>query len=314
MDKNKYLPANGEISIFTVTDGTNLRLGYFASEGEAKATILLINGHREFLEKYNEIIEEFQARGFNIYSYDHRGQGLSDRVLDDRVKSHNPDFGKLVSDIDEIIKGKIKPASLGHPFYIVAHSLGAHLTLRYMHDYPDVVDKALLLSPFTGFHDRSVFYVGFVKLFFAIMNLFGFGDEFAVGQAKNQQMIDHETAMSKLTHDKDRYQFSQDAIDDNPDLFVGGMTYGGAAETVNSLNKLNENGYIEKIKTPVLYLLSEDEKVVSNDVTFALIEKMANAKAENIANARHEIYRETDEIRDQMWQNIDHFFSINSIL
>ena len=314
MDKNKNLPNKCEISTFTASDSTKLRLGFFASEGEAKATILLINGHREFLEKYTEFIEEFQARGFNVYSYDHRGQGLSDRKLEDPVKSHNPNFGMLVSDIDEIITGKIKPDKLEHPFYIVAHSLGAHLALRYMHDYPDVVDRTILLSPFTGFHDRSVFYVVFVKLFFAMMNLFGFGNEFAVGQAKNQQMIDHENAFLKLTHDKDRYQFSQDAIEDNSNLFIGGVTYGGAAETVKSLDELNENGYIEKIKTSVLCLLSEDEKIVSNDVTVAIIKKMPNAEVKFIANARHEIYRETNEIRDQMWQKIDQFFSINSIL
>ncbi|MBT5766900.1 MAG: hypothetical protein HOI58_08620 [Kordiimonadaceae bacterium] len=34
---------------------------------------------------------------------DHRGQGLSDHALKNRIKGHNPDFDRIILDIQEFI-------------------------------------------------------------------------------------------------------------------------------------------------------------------------------------------------------------------
>lgn len=302
-----FLPKISDIDFFTVSDGTKIRTGYFPAAGQPTSTILLLNGHREFIEKYTEFIEDFQSRGFNVYTMDHRGQGLSQRALEDRNKSHNPDFDKLVTDIDQLVQEKIKPAHLGHPFYIVAHSMGALLALHYLHDTGELVEKAVLLSPLTELNTRSRFFIMLMKIFFAVMNAIGFGSKFAPGQARGQSMINHDEAFSKLTHDQMRYQWSQDALSANPDLFIGGVTYGGAAGTTRSLKKLAGKGYIGAIKTPILCLLSEQEHVVNNKSTQTLMKKMLNVRIETIPGARHEIYRETDEIRNIILQKIDRF-------
>jgi len=303
----KFLPETGDIDYLKLSDLTIIRTGFFPAKGVLKATVLLLNGHREFLEKYSEFIEDFQNRSFNVYSIDHRGQGLSDRALKDRRKSHNPDLNKLVSDINEYCTVKIKPDQLNHPFYIVAHSLGSHLALRYLAEYPNVVGKALLLSPFTDLTNRASIFVWFSKIYFWLMNAIGFAEAFAAGQAKGRNMINHKQAFSKLTHDEKRYQWSQDALIENPDLFIGGVTYGGAAGTVKSLKKLVQEDYLHNIKTPILCLLSEEEYVVNNKSTISLLENIDSATVEFIAGARHEIYREKDEIRNLLWQQIDGF-------
>ena len=92
LNYNNFLPKNSSMDFIIVEDGTQLRWGLFPATVEKKATILLLNGHRDFIEKQIELIEYLQGIGFDVYSYDHRGQGGSDRSLSNNKKSHNPNF------------------------------------------------------------------------------------------------------------------------------------------------------------------------------------------------------------------------------
>ena len=85
------------------------------------------------------------------------------------------------------------------------------------------------------------------------------------------------------------------------------MTYGWLSGASKSIAKIKRTGFIKNIKTKTLFILSGDEKVVNNQTTFKLISKMHNVKVKTIEGARHELYRESDEYRDQMWQAIDRF-------
>lgn len=304
---NNFLPHKGATDFFKTSDGISIRYGVFPADGMAIGSVVLINGHREFIEKYKEFIEDFQSRGLHVFTMDHRGQGLSDRLLNNPRKSHNPDFKRNVRDIQEFVQEIVRPAELGHPVYMVSHSLGSQFALRYLHDYPGVVDKAILLSPFTDIGQGGFFKLIFVKLFFKFMNLIGMSRMFAPKQAERKSMIDHDVAFERLTHDKDRYYHSQTAIKMNPDLFVGGVTYGWLNGAMKSIKKLKSKGFMEAITTPCFFILSGDEKVVNNQNTFKLIARMKNVKVTTIEGARHELYRESDEYRDVLWKHIDRF-------
>ena len=154
-----YLPEKGTTDYSKVSDGTKIRYGVFPADGKVIGSVLLINGHREFIEKYSEFIEDFQKRGFHVFTMDHRGQGLSDRALKNRLKSHNPDFDRIILDIKEFVEQIIKPKELKHPLYLMAHSLGAHFGMRYLHDCQGLIEKAVLLSPFTDLDHHGVVFI-----------------------------------------------------------------------------------------------------------------------------------------------------------
>lgn len=68
---------------------------------------------------------------------------------------------------------------------------------------------------------HEVIYIFFAKLYFTFLTLIGFSRAFAPKKAQRRAMIDHKKAFSGLTHDQDRYNRSQEALKQNPDLFVG---------------------------------------------------------------------------------------------
>lgn len=304
---NEFLPKGGATEYFKTSDGVRVRYGVFPADGLAIGTVLLINGHREFIEKYSEFIDDFRQRGFHVFTMDHRGQGLSDRALKNRKKSHNPNFERIILDIHEVVEEVVRPAELGLPVFLVAHSWGAHLAIRYLHKFPNVVDKAVLLSPMTDLDHHGFFYIFFAKIYFSVMFFLGFSKAFAPGQVRRRSMINHNETIKVLTHDKERYEKGQAALDYNPELFVGGVTFGWIKGALDSIKKIKSEGFMEKIITPTLFLLSGDEKVVNNKTTLRLITRLKNVNVATIIDAKHEIYRETDLYRDQMWKQINKF-------
>ncbi|MCV5871060.1 alpha/beta fold hydrolase, partial [Escherichia coli] len=48
---------------------------------EHKKAVLIVNGRIESSWKYQELFYDLYRQGYDVYSFDHRGQGLSDRLL-----------------------------------------------------------------------------------------------------------------------------------------------------------------------------------------------------------------------------------------
>ena len=305
LNYNNFLPRNSSIDYIIVEDGTQLRWGLFPATVEKKATILLLNGHRDFIEKQTELIEYLQGIGFDVYSYDHRGQGGSDRSLSNNKKSHNPNFGRIVKDIHEIVERLIIPKKLKEPLYLCSHSLGTHVAIRYLHDYPNVFKKAVLMAPFTNFYIRNKTKSFFMKIYTYLANIFGFSNFYATGQARHSGVINHDYAFSRLTHDRARYDWAQHVLSEKPELFVGGVTFGWLKGAMKSIKLLKSANYLSSIKTPLLVLLAGEEYVVDNNRTFQIFDGMQNATLKIIKGARHELYLETDEFRDEVLEELN---------
>ncbi len=66
----------------TTSDNLSIRYGIWSCQKEKKlGSIILLSGRTEFMEKYTETIGILNQKGFDVYSFDWRGQGLSTRML-----------------------------------------------------------------------------------------------------------------------------------------------------------------------------------------------------------------------------------------
>ena len=91
--------------------GFKLRYAVSKTDKDCKGTILLIQGRTEFIEKHFENIQSFNKRGFEVFTMDLRGQGLSDRILPERLKGHiensiNLPLGKFSEKVSTLEKNK----------------------------------------------------------------------------------------------------------------------------------------------------------------------------------------------------------------
>ncbi len=289
---------------FMITsDQRSLRYGVWHMPREKrKGSILLLSGRSEFLEKYSETIGELNQKGFDVYSFDWRGQGLSSRLLANRHKGFIDNYDVYLNDLHLFVNNIVKPESV-HPLIIIAHSMGGHIALRFMHDYPGSVDMAVLTSPMIDIFSSNLFR-WFVKRMTRIAVKTGFSHAYTIGAG---DYSDEKFNGNDLTSDPVRFMDAIKAIEKNPDLALGGVTYGWLSATLASIDILNQSGFAAKITTPILMISAGSDKIVSIKAQKKICASLSNCRFVEIPGARHEIFKETDAIRSIVWREFKRF-------
>ena len=103
LELDNYKAPKGIKSYFVcMDDGIKLRVCHWKNNKLSKGTILLQQGHNEFIEKYYETIQEFLDRNFSVIAFDWRGQGMSEHQLEDIHKSYIKDYKRHDKDLKYI--------------------------------------------------------------------------------------------------------------------------------------------------------------------------------------------------------------------
>ena len=110
--------------------GLRLRAALFPCPGEARGSVVLSPGRTEPIEKYLEVVGELNGRGLTVVAHDWRGQGLSERMLPDRLAGHAQGFDAYLGDYGALLDAF--EARLPKPWIGFAHSMGACLQLLAM--------------------------------------------------------------------------------------------------------------------------------------------------------------------------------------
>jgi len=292
-------------------DNYAIRHGAWFCENKVKqGTVVLLSGRTEFMEKYEEVISELNHRGFDVFSFDWRGQGLSSRMLDERHKGFIDTYETYFKDLDLFIKSIVKPKAIS-PLIILAHSMGGHIALRFIHDYPGTINKAILISPMI-----DIVTFPFPGWFIRYLSLFmvkaGLQHAYALGSGDFVLSKEKFTG-NRLTSDPERFMDDKNAISENPNLALGGVTYGWLAATFKSIKILSKPGYAEKIEIPVLIVGGGSDRIVSIRAQRTACASIKDCKLTVIRGARHEILKETDSIRSTFWYEFDKFTGIGML-
>src|SRR6266550_6887126 len=116
-----------------------------------RAICVVLNGHTEFLEKYGEVAGELRARGLEVVSLDWRGQGASERRGYGNRAGHVGNFEEYDSDLAALLLQAVEPIqrTLPAPVPVIAlaHSMGAHILLRFLHEHKRRFACAVAIAP-----------------------------------------------------------------------------------------------------------------------------------------------------------------------
>ena len=108
---NYKSPKGGHFIYIPMRDQKKIRFAYWKYNGvesDCAGTILMQQGHNEFIEKYFETIQELIDRKYNVVCFDWRGQGLSDRMINNVNKQYIEDLSIHVDDLVYIVNKIIK--------------------------------------------------------------------------------------------------------------------------------------------------------------------------------------------------------------
>ncbi len=303
--ENYKAPAGINSNYVKMDDGIKIRVCYWLNkEKNNSGTIILQQGHNEFIEKYFETIDEFLKKGFAVISFDWRGQGMSERMIKEIEKSYIKNFERHDKDFDEILK-LIETKKFPMPYIGIGHSMGGCLMLSAFHRHPKKLRMGILSAPMLGFKNE-----GFLKAASAFMNLAKKDTDYLVGSKPNMG-VETPFKENDLTRDPKRYERTLKLVRKHPSIRLWGITNSFAKAVNQRFKIIRKKGWVEEIETKVLVINSLEDRVVDPVKTLKTIKRLKNYEIIDFKDCEHEIFMERDSHRNRMWNKIEKFLSNN---
>ncbi|MGL5091015.1 MAG: alpha/beta fold hydrolase [Aeromonas sobria] len=291
---------------FKGKDGVTIR---YAALRQAKVdrAILIVNGRVESYLKYQELAWDLWRQGYSLYLIDHRGQGMSGRMLADPQKGYVDHFDDYVLDLkqfhDQVIIAD-QPAKL----FLLAHSMGGAISARYLERWPDDIKAAVLSSPMLGINLGGLPKWLAKGLATTIGTVGGWIGEppYGPGQGGYQ---DHGFADNELTHSQSRYQAFRQLYEQHPQIKLGGATAHWIYQGITGADAAIADA--GAIKTPLLVLQAGNDSVVENAAQdrFCTLANCEGGKPLRIEGAWHELFIESDDKRQPALTAMAEFFA-----
>lgn len=319
MKEHQLLPAlsneikrfwqQGLFSHFNSFDNIRINYAQFLQQSTVQQCIVIVSGRSETYLKYQELSYDLYQQGYSIFLLDHRGQGLSERLVTNPNKGYVASFTDYEQDLGYFIDNVVSTACHNKP-YLLAHSMGSVIATRYMQQYPNNIKAAVLSSPMMGFSSGPL--PAFIaKGLISVGNTFNqwFSDIpwYFLGQHDYQA-----TAFSKneLTHSQIRYQNFVELYQSTPKVQLGGVTINWLYQGIKAQNKLFSQ--LDKLTTPILVLQAGEDTIVDNQAQDDFCQQLhqrqpqscPKAKPVVIEGAYHELFIESDVMREQALKQI----------
>ncbi len=301
------LPEGGVCHDVTTSDGVHLR-AFTARQTRAKATLFILNGRAEYIERYFETINDMVQRGFAVVSFDWRGQGGSQRQLSDPMRGYVKSFKNYDRDLEAIV-GLARRLDFPEPFYAMAHSTGGNILLRALRDQR-WFKRAVLCAPLLGLHFGK-WPLPAVRVLTLGAKLLGLSWAYLPGYGRGP-MKRAEFPNNPLTSDRVRWNRDMTTLEAHPELGVGGATYGWLRAVMQSLDALHKWPKSKGLTCPTMIVLAGQDRVVSNLEIRRFVENTAGFTLLTIEGSRHEILMENTTIRATFFAAFDSFMGLQN--
>ena len=297
-------PPGGKGEWFRGAGGLRLRAAFWTPSKliaeTPRGTVVLSPGRTEPIEKYFEVIGNFLARGFCVLAHDWRGQGLSARLLPDRLKGHARAVEEFLDDYDRLLNAFETRAP--KPWIMVGHSMGGVLNLLSLEADDSRFAGAMLSGPMlkikTG--KRSMWSV---KLAVRWNLRHGKAGDFLLNDADDP--FDHTFEKDALTTDEGRYAQWRQQLYACPHLAVGGPTWGWLAFGLDAGERALKPRALKAVSVPVTVVQAgEDDRVWKQTNQWAA-KRLARGRYVEVAGAKHEVIMETDAHRAEFLAEFD---------
>jgi lysophospholipase len=116
---------------------------------EPIGTVVHFNGRTEFIERNMRLYRDLLMRGYEVWSFDWRGQGMSQRQIADKQRHSIDDFDTYVRDATYLVENVVRIRQAPGVKVLLAHSMGGQIALRYLESEggQGAFDRAVLSSP-----------------------------------------------------------------------------------------------------------------------------------------------------------------------
>ncbi len=297
-------PPDARFMHLITADGASIRAAFWNTKSRRKrGTICLMQGRSEFIEKYFEVVNELRLRGFAVLTFDWRGQGGSDRNLEDHLKGHIDDFELYGRDLDTVL-AQLLPLGAPKPWFGLAHSMGAAVLLLALNAGESRLERVVLASPMIQL--AGIRLPKLTVTIAAMLDFLGLGGSF-IPRGGRSVLSSKPFAGNKLSSDKTRYERTATILSLEPSLAVGDPTIGWAAAAFRAMREFADPEFGDRLIIPTLIFSGGADQICRKEASAELATRLRHSSFIELTGAAHEIMMERDSIRQQFWSAFDAF-------
>lgn len=259
---------------------------YYKTKTANPVALVFVPGMGEPAIKYYELAKDFKNESVTFYLWDHVGQGESTHLTpQDTEKIHIDDFSTHINALENFLKELKKTHSR---IYVVAHSMGGHVTLRVAQAHPGLIDKIVVSSPMVAMNlDKMP--VRFLRWVFGLLP--------PTMYIPFYYFVKSDGAKSEnLTHSQERFAIYKKLEKEFSEIKRTSGTVGwvlAALKSEDEFKKTDFSSFTQKI----LVLQAEKEIFVSNKAQDEFCKKLPHCRLEVLSGAYHELLFEDDFAR-----------------
>ena len=299
-------PEGAVFSDWTAPDGYVLRRMDWrqCGPGAARGNLLFAGGRGDFIEKYLETHAHWHAAGWNVTTFDWRGQGRSQAGGRRELDSFEP----LIDDLAALIADWREGQAGSHA--AIGHSMGGHLLLKCIVERRPALDAAVLVAPMIRVNSAPI-PAWLAPGVAATMCRIGM---------RAQPMWKAPPAMSRvgsqrqhnLTESAPRYEDELHWWEKEPGFNLGAPTWGWTRNAFRSADESFTDSKLAAVDLPILILAAARDRLVSAEATRRLAAALPKAELVMFADAAHEILRDADPVRDDALARIESFLACHA--
>jgi len=297
-------PDGAVFSEWAAPDGMKLRRMEWPVKARAKrrGSLFFANGRSDFIEKYLEVYADFRVRGWDVTTFDWRGQGGSRGPGEERLDAG---FDPFVEDLAALL-ADWRQATPG-PHLAMGHSMGGHLLLRTIIDHKPALDAAILTAPMLNVNSAPI-PIRVAPDIADTMYWLGLG-KLPMWKVPPAMRAPGGQRNRNLTHSRDRYEDELFWWDARPEFNTGAPSFGWMRAAFRSRDATFTPEKLRQVALPILIIGAEKDRLVSAAAIREAAALLPHAELEMMPDAAHEILRDSDEIRARAYARIDAFLA-----
>ncbi|MEM9248233.1 MAG: alpha/beta hydrolase [Pseudomonadota bacterium] len=277
----------------TASDSIRVRVAELGTG--ARGTVLLFPGRTEFVEKYGPSGKMFAERGFATVAVDWRGQGLTERPLQDPATGHVNRFEEYQLDVGAFVS-TAAALDLPRPWHLVAHSMGGAIGLSALHAGLPVA-SAVFSGPMWGIAMSPAMR----PAAWAITTLsrpLGLGGRIVLGSDASNYVLEAPFEDNVLTTDPEVFAWMKSQLIAHPELALGGPSMTWVNEALFETRALARAA---APPVPCLCVAGANERIVDLPAIRAQMAKWPGGKLVIEPGAEHELMMERPDVRTRFF-------------
>jgi len=254
--------------------------------------LLVLPGRTEPSTKYSEVIYDLRELPYDFILIDPIGQGLSNRLLEDKQKGYIEKYKNYREDLHTIFQSEIE--NIYDNAAILAHSMGGAISIHFAESYPHLIKGMVLSSPMMELKTNNL-PEGVTLWTMGALRTLGKKKDYIPGGGRFESPIPF--SENRVTQSKERYWMARTIDEESPDFYMGSATVNWVFQSIKMSRKI----YKEREKLhgmPILMFQAGKDEFSKPKRQKLFCSTNPTCEFIYIPMAKHEMFQETDSIRD----------------